>query len=648
MVDIVARTAIHPLEPLSLHEIGAVVRLVLDGGRVGENPIVAWAALEEPDKGDVLAWTADRPMTRRAVAVSVDRATGVTYESVVNLSEGAVEQAEAKPGLHAPVLAVEWMEATPAVLGDARVQEALRERGITDLDTVVVEPWPAAYFGEDVDHLGRRIGRAILFIREHDGDTPWARPIEGLLVIADRSTGEVVEVRDSGATPVPSDPGRMGADDPGVGPLREDLTPIVITQPDGPSFTLEGNELRWQRWSMRISIHPIDGLVLHQIDYDDPATGRTRPICYRASLSEMVVPYGDPGPLYYWRHVFDAGEAALGKNTQSLTFGCDCVGEVHYLDAPMISHDGQPTVIANAVCVHEEDAGVLWRHADWRSELVHVRRSRRLVVSSWANLGNYDYGFFWYFYLDGTIEAEVKLTGVPAAAAHQPGHRPSHGALVAADLSAPHHQHLFCFRLDLDVDGVENSVEEVELVTDPYNPDNPSGAAFHIEATPLRTEREARRDASPAAGRFWKVSAAHARNGVGEPTAYALIPGAQPPLLAATASSVARRAEFARHHLWVTHHADGELHAAGDYPNQHPGGDGLPAFTAGNRSLEGTDVVLWFTCGSNHVARPEDWPVMPVEYAGFHLRPVGFFDRNPALDVPPQDRIDPNGHCQVS
>jgi primary-amine oxidase len=648
MVDTAARTLMHPLEPLSVDEISAVVGLLVDGGRVGERPVVAWVALKEPRKRDVLAWTADGPMTRRAVAVSVDRATGVTYESVVNLGDGAVEQVEVKAGLHAPVLAVEWLEATPAVLGDSRVQEALHERGITDLDTVVVEPWPAAYFGEEVDHLGRRLGRAILFIREHDGDTPWARPIEGLLVIADRSTGEVVEVRDSGATPVPSDPGRMGADDPGVGPLRGDLTPLVISQPDGPSFTLEGSELRWQRWSMRISIHPIDGLVLHQIAYDDPATSRIRPICYRASLSEMVVPYGDPGPLYYWRHVFDAGEAALGKNTQSLTFGCDCVGEVHYVDAPMIGHDGQPTVIANAVCVHEEDAGVLWRHADWRSELAHVRRSRRLVVSSWANLGNYDYGFYWYFYLDGTIEAEVKLTGVPAAAAHQPGQRPTHGALVAADLSAPHHQHLFCFRLDLDIDGVENAIEEVELVTDPYDPDNPSGAAFHTEATPLRTEREARRDASPAAGRFWKVSAAHARNGVGEPTAYALIPGAQPALLAGAGSAVARRAEFARHHLWVTQHADGELHAAGDYPNQHPGGDGLPAFTAGNRSLEGTDVVLWFTCGSNHVARPEDWPVMPVEYAGFHLRPVGFFDRNPALDVPPQDRIDPNGHCQVS
>jgi primary-amine oxidase len=46
-------------------------------------------------------------------------------------------------------------------------------------------------------------------------------------------------------------------------------------------------------------------------------------------------------------------------------------------------------------------------------------------------------------------------------------------------------------------------------------------------------------------------------------------------------------------------------------------------------------VVLWYTLGAHHVVRPEDWPVMPCAYTGFHLKPVGFFDGNPALDIPP-------------
>ena len=630
----------HPLDPLTVAELEVAAQVLVQSGRLGERPLLAWMALLEPPKAAVTAWrTGEPPLARQAMCVAVDRATGTTYEAVVDVTSGEILRADPQPGRHAPIQPLEWMEAGPAVRADARVQAALLGRGI-DPDTVEVEPWPAAYFDEDVDRLGRRIGRAVLFVRERDGDNLWARPIEGLLVIADRSSGEVLEVRDSGAVALPVDPGRMDLDD-----VRTDIKPLLITQPDGPSFQLDGQQLTWQRWRMRVSVHPVEGLVLHDIGYDDPGTGTTRPICYRASLSEMVVPYADPGPLYYWRHVFDAGEAALGRNTMPLTLGCDCLGEIRYLDAPMIGIDGLPTTISNAVCIHEEDAGVLWRHEDWRAQQTHVRRSRRLVVSSWCNLGNYDYGFFWYFYLDGTIEVDVKLTGVPVASAHEPGVGPTHGALVARDLSAPHHQHLFCFRLDLDIDGGANVVEEVDLVADAVGPANPHGTAFHTETTVLERESASARDIAADAGRTWRVRNRSVRNAAGEPTGYALVPGAQPLLLAHPDSPVARRAGFATHHLWVTQHDDAELHAAGDYPNQHPGGDGLPAWVTADRPLVDEDVVLWFTCGSNHVARPEDWPVMPVEHAGFLLKPAGFFDRNPALDVPPQHLVNPGSHC---
>jgi primary-amine oxidase len=231
------------------------------------------------------------------------------------------------------------------------------------------------------------------------------------------------------------------------------------------------------------------------------------------------------------------------------------------------------------------------------------------------------------------------------ATAHHPGEVPAHGATVGHLLSAPHHQHLFCFRLDLDVDGPANVVEEIDLVADPVGPGNRYGNAFHTEVTTLRSEAESGRDITAFATRTWRIRSTQARNAFGDPTGYVLVPGAQPRLLAQPDSPTARRAGFATHHLWVTQHADDERHAAGDYPNQHPGGDGLPAWVAADRPLGGEDVVLWFTCGSNHVARPEDWPVMPVEHAGFMLKPAGFFDRNPALDVPPQELINPGSHC---
>ena len=55
---------------------------------------------------------------------------------------------------------------------------------------------------------------------------------------------------------------------------------------------------------------------------------------------------------------------------------------------------------------------------------------------------------------------------------------------------------------------------------------------------------------------------------------------------------------------------------------------------AADRDLDGQDIVLWDTFGMTHFPRPEDWPVMPVATCGFTLRPVGFLDRNPVLDLP--------------
>ena len=124
------------------------------------------------------------------------------------------------------------------------------------------------------------------------------------------------------------------------------------------------------------------------------------------------------------------------------------------------------------------------------------------------------------------------------------------------------------------------------------------------------------------------------RNALGQHTGYLLHPGENsvPYLLAD--SEIRRRADFVNHHFWATQFQAPELHAAGDYPNQSLPGDGLMKWTAGNRRLEGQDVVVWYTFGITHVPRPEEWPVMTATLAGFKLLPVGFFSRNPALDVP--------------
>ena len=286
--------------------------------------------------------------------------------------------------------------------------------------------------------------------------------------------------------------------------------------------------------------------------------------------------------------------------------------------------------------MHEEDYGILWKHHDALVQTTEVRRSRRLVVSSIYTVGNYEYGLFWYLYLDGTIQMEVKLTGIVGVTAVEDGaERPEYAPLIAPNLASPIHQHLFCFRLDFDLDGQTNRIYEVETEPVPVGPDNPQGTAFRAVSRCLTSEAEAQRDINPQASRCWKIVNPERLNRLGQPVAFKLLPSSTPTLLSAPESPVAQRAGFARHNLWVTPFEDGALCAAGEHPNLHPGGDGLPAWTEANRSIEDTDIVVWHTVGVTHVPRPEDWPVMPVEYCGFMLQPVGFFDRNPTLDVPP-------------
>jgi primary-amine oxidase len=310
------------------------------------------------------------------------------------------------------------------------------------------------------------------------------------------------------------------------------------------------------------------------VGYEDQ--GRLRPILYRASLSEMVVPYGDPAPTHWRKNAFDEGEYGIGMLANALELGCDCLGEVRYLDAVVSDAAGKPVTLRNAVCMHEEDFGILWKHTNFRTGQVEVRRSRRLVVSSIATVGNYEYGFFWSFYQDGTIEVQVKLTGIVSTGAVAPGVRPAHGALIAPGLYAPHHQHWFSFRLDATVDGLRNSVYEVDSVAVPPGPDNPHGNAWVTRARLLARESEAQRDVDPLAGRYWLVVNRDARNALGEPTGYKLVPGENVRALAHPDSSIARRAGFIAHHLWVTRCDPGERHAAGEYPNQHPGARGCP------------------------------------------------------------------------
>jgi primary-amine oxidase len=350
---------------------------------------------------------------------------------------------------------------------------------------------------------------------------------------------------------------------------------------------------------------------------------------YRGSLSEMVVPYGDPTGAWFFRNSFDVGELGLGVTATPLTVGVDCPANCTVLDAVVAESSGEPRVIPGAVALFERDGGIEWKHAE------NTRRSRELVLSYWSQPGNYEYGFEWVFHEDGTLDMRVELTGIMAAKGVASGAHDPYSHLVAPNVAAPHHEHFFAFRLDMDVDGPANRVIELNSAAMPAGPQNPYGGGFTMDMSPLRTEREAQRQLNMASSRRWLVESSTATNALGQPTGYLLMPGENSLPFAQPDSWVRKRAGFLNAQLWVTPYSDAERYAAGDYPNQSKGGDGLPKWTSANRSIDGRDVVLWYVMGITHNPRPEDWPVMPVYEAGFKLMPVGFFASNPAMDLPP-------------
>ena len=639
--DPAVTTAAHPLEPLTGDEIAAASTLLRKGKDLGTSARFVFVTLKEPTKSELLAWSPDSaPLPREAHLVVYERGERTTYEAVVSLTDQSVVSWEPIRGVQAPIMAEEFIACEEIVQADPRWQEAMRKRGVTDFSLTMVDPWASSWTGPEDDAANRRIARPLTFVRSAPGENGYARPVEGLICEVDLDAREVLEVIDHGVVPLPPAPGNYeepwlfeSGNVPEVERFREDLKPIEITQPEGPSFTVDGHAVSWQKWQVRIGFTPREGLVLHQVSY----AGRS--IVHRASLVEMYVPYGDPAPTHRFKNVFDQGEYGVGWLANSLVLGCDCVGHIHYFDGVVNDNDGGQVVIPNAICMHEEDAGIGWKHMDFRTEATQVRRRRRLVISSVATVGNYEYGYFWYLYTDGTIEYEIKLTGVISTGAIAEGETPRHGTLVAPGLYGPHHQHFFCVRLDMAVDGAKNTVVEIDSVPSASGPHNLHGNAWETRRTVLANEQEARRDIDTGRARYWKIESAERKSALGAPTSYALMPGSNVSPIYPPDAVYAKRAGFTEHQLWVTAYDPTQRFAAGDYPYQQQVSTGLPEFGKGDRSLEGTDVVVWYTIGAHHVVRPEDWPVMPVSTVGFMLRPNGFFDGNPALDYPP------SAHC---
>ena len=618
----------HPLDPLSAQELKEVVQHARNVWKLDHKHLFAMVQLHEPSKEKINNWKNSDSIERAAKVTIWNSATSTVIEAVITVGGKEISFTEI-PGAKAPILSTESEKAIKAAKADKRIIAALKDRGVIDVNQVHMETWPiGAQIPKDLDD-GRRLIWTPMWHRPTEFANLYAHPINGLHAIIDLDSGEVVSVENTEIIPIPQTPGPYRESQTGANIKLKDLE---IIQSQGPSFNVEGWKVNWERWNLRVGFCQREGLVIHDVKFKDQ--DKERKIAHRLSIAELVIPYGDPSQGAYRKNAFDTGEFGLGNYTNSLTLGCDCLGEIVYLDAAVTTPDGTVREIPNAICMHEEDNGILWKHVDADGH-TEVRRGRRFVVSSIVTVNNYEYGYFWYFYQDGTIEFEAKLTGIVLTVADAIGKDHPSATELEPGLWAPYHQHILCARLDLDIDGEKNSVLEVESFAHPQGVKNPYGGAYETRETLFSNEKQSQRVIDPFSGRYWKVVNQQVKNHMDHPVGYKLIPGHTTFPLALPESTIGKKAAFMYKHLWVTKNNESEKYPAGDYPFQHPGGAGLPEWTKANRNIEDEDVVLWYVFGTNHIPRTEDWPVMPVERTGFHLKPSGFFARSPGIDVAP-------------
>lgn len=617
----------HPLRPLSPDEIRRVVAIVRADAQLGAVVLFETFELMEPEKSGLRAWADRGTLLPRCARANVFRADepGV-WRLVLDLDSQTI-LSRRHFALARPMIQLEQFLAIEGIVrAHPDFAAACARRGIADVSKVCVDPWSAGNFNVPGEE-GGYLSHTFCWLRLRDNENFYAHPIEGLNAVVDVKKGKVIRIDDYGIMPIPMQ--EINYESQFRDSFRAPLKPLDVVQADGPSFVLDGHRIAWDNWSLVIGFNAREAITLHDIHYDG------RQIMHRASLVEMVVPYGTPANGHFRKNVFDIGEYGLGKLANSLQLGCDCLGHIAYLDGHLNTMTGDVFTIPNAICIHEEDTGVLWKHWDFRSERTEIRRGRKLVISCVCTVGNYEYACYWYFMQDGTIEFEMKATGIINTAGCLPGKPSKYGAEVAPGLEGDIHQHIFCARLDMAIEGEGNSVVECNTYAEPAGPENPYGNAYYVQETVLETERAACRSARQETQRYWKVINPSRLNHVGQPVGYKLEPmNVLTPFIREDSPSGVR-SSFVRNHLWVSAFDPEERYPAGEYMNHSDGRGGIVDFVSQDRSLVNTDVVLWHVFGLHHLPHTEDFPVQPCISTGFKLMPSGFFDHNPALDLPP-------------
>ncbi len=619
---------IHPLDGLTSPEYFTIYDTLEKAGHAGEGTLFSSILLHPPDKQAVLGGKA---VPRQADVVLLRE--GRSYAARVDITAKRVASFEQLKDDQAPFLASEMFGAEEVIKKDPRIVAALKKRGITDLRTVTCYALPVAYRAIP-QQATARIGFGACAQGRNAMHT-WGRAIEGLTMTMDMTTRKLLTVNDTEVVAVPTaDQNFMEAPER----PRPHTTPIITTQPQGVSYRIENGEVRWQNWRFRFRTDQRVGPVLNLVRFEDQ--GKQRSVLYEAHVSELFVPYMDPADGWNNRAFIDAGQFyATGSYTKPMKPGLDCPATATWFEALVATETGAPKLLPNMACLFERHPeSPAWRHLEGGE--VYGRPNRQLVLRSAAVIGNYDYIMDWRFDPDGTIEVAVGATGIIETKAVKEklasGHGGETGQYVAEHTVGVNHDHYFSYRLDFDVDGVDNSFMLHRMVPKKIEGDPARKSIWVTQPFMAKTEKDAVLDIKLEQPSMWMFMNPAVKGAMQYPTAYEVMPGATSKSLMTPDDPTQRIGSFSEHQFYVTPYRAEERYASGTYVTSSAAKSGLTNWIEANRPIANTDIVGWYTLGFHHITRAEDWPVMPTMWHSFYLRPFHFFDKNPVLDLPKQ------------
>lgn len=627
----------HPLNALTAAEIKEAVEIVKASPDFKPNTRFTQIALAEPEKAKV--W--DFVMSGKAV--DEPRLANVTMldgkhviESQVDLQTKKVLHWEPIKDAHGMVLLDDFSTVQNVINESKEFAEVLKKHGITDTTKVITTPLTVGYFdGKDGLKQEDRLLKVVSYLDVGDGNY-WAHPIENLVAIVDLEQKKIIKIEEGPVIPVPLAPRPYDGRDR----VAPKIKPLDIIEPEGKNYTITGDMIHWQNWDFHVRLDSRVGPILSTVTYND--NGTKRKIMYEGSLGGMIVPYGDPDVGWYFKAYLDSGDYGMGTLTSSIARGKDAPSNAVLLDETIADYTGAPMDIPHAIAVFERYAGPEYKHQEMGQPNVSTER-RELVIRWISTVGNYDYIFDWVFHDNGTIGIDAGATGIEAVKGVQAKtmHDPSakddtkYGTLIDHNIVGTTHQHIYNFRLDLDVDGENNRLVAMDPDVKPNTAGGPRTSTMQVDQHDINTEQEAAQKFDPGTIRL--LSNTTKENRMGNPVSYQIIPYAGGTHPVATGAKFApdewiyHRLSFMDKQLWVTRYKADERYPEGKYPNRSTHDTGLGQYTKDNESLDNQDDVVWITTGTTHVARAEEWPIMPTEWVHALLKPWNFFDETPTL-----------------